>query len=133
MSSGSSGRAAPVDASFVGLFCAQLQVLRALNSIFVFVWSRDESEVYLSGLGTVGMEIFEQVPRVDAVVVPAAGQYGLLAATAAAIKHLNPQITVIVSVHTWRCKSPLEALLPSLQMFVHLLLPKIPDRCVLLE
>uniref|UniRef100_A0A674NGT7 L-serine deaminase n=1 Tax=Takifugu rubripes TaxID=31033 RepID=A0A674NGT7_TAKRU len=55
----------------------------------------DESEVYLAGLGTVGMEIVEQVPKVDAVVVPAAGQYGLLAGTAAAIKHLNSQITVI--------------------------------------
>lgn len=59
--------------------------------------SRDENEAYLAGLGTVGMEIFEQVPKVDAVVLPAAGQYGLLAGTAAAIKHLNSQTTVIVS------------------------------------
>lgn len=58
---------------------------------------RDESEPYLAGLGTVGMEIFEQVSKADAVVLPAAGQYGLLAGTAAAIKHLNSQITVIVS------------------------------------
>lgn len=62
------------------------------------MWSRDESEAYLAGLGTVGMEILEQMPKVEAVVVPAAGQYGLLAGTAAAIKHLNPQIAVIVSV-----------------------------------
>uniref|UniRef100_A0A3Q4AZY6 L-serine deaminase n=1 Tax=Mola mola TaxID=94237 RepID=A0A3Q4AZY6_MOLML len=55
----------------------------------------DESEAYLAGLGTVGMEIFEQVPRLDAVVVPAAGHYGLLAGTAAAIKHLNSQVLVI--------------------------------------
>ncbi|XP_028325356.1 uncharacterized protein LOC114477295 [Gouania willdenowi] len=55
----------------------------------------DESPAYLAGLGTVGMEIFEQVPKLDAVVVPAAGQYGLLAATAAAIKHLNPHVSVI--------------------------------------
>lgn len=59
--------------------------------------SRDESEVYLAGLGTVGMEINEQVSKLDAVVVPAAGQYCLLAGTAAAIKHLNSQIQVIVS------------------------------------
>lgn len=59
--------------------------------------SRDESEAYLAGLGTVGMEVFEQVPKLDAVVVPAAGQYGLLASTAAAIKHLNSRILVIVS------------------------------------
>lgn len=58
---------------------------------------RDESAAYLAGLGTVGMEIYEQVPKLDAVVVPAAGQYGLLAGTAAAIKHLNSRILVIVS------------------------------------
>uniref|UniRef100_A0A667ZU59 L-serine deaminase n=1 Tax=Myripristis murdjan TaxID=586833 RepID=A0A667ZU59_9TELE len=55
----------------------------------------DESAAYLAGLGTVGMEIFEQVPKLDAVVVPAGGQYGLLAGTAAAIKHLNSRILVI--------------------------------------
>ncbi|XP_037637276.1 L-threo-3-hydroxyaspartate ammonia-lyase isoform X1 [Sebastes umbrosus] len=55
----------------------------------------DESPAYLAGLGTVGMEIYEQVSKLDAVVVPAAGQYGLLAGTAVAIKHLNPQILVI--------------------------------------
>ncbi|KAI3362958.1 hypothetical protein L3Q82_011628 [Scortum barcoo] len=55
----------------------------------------DESAAYLAGLGTVGMEIYEQVSKLDAVVVPAAGQYGLLAGTAAAIKHLNSRILVI--------------------------------------
>lgn len=71
--------------------------------------SRGESEAYLAGLGTVGMEIFEQVPKVDAVVLPAAGQYGLLAGTAAAIKHLNSQITVIVSADSRRSSCPLDA------------------------
>ncbi|XP_077470032.1 L-threonine ammonia-lyase [Stigmatopora argus] len=55
----------------------------------------DESATYLAGLGTVGMEIYEQVPKLDAVLVPAAGQYGLLAGTAAAIKHLSSHILVI--------------------------------------
>uniref|UniRef100_A0A3Q2XL47 L-serine deaminase n=1 Tax=Hippocampus comes TaxID=109280 RepID=A0A3Q2XL47_HIPCM len=55
----------------------------------------DESATYLAGLGTVGMEIYEQVSKLDAVVVPAAGQYGLLAGTAAAIKHLNSHVLVI--------------------------------------
>nr|XP_033468650.1 L-threo-3-hydroxyaspartate ammonia-lyase [Epinephelus lanceolatus] len=55
----------------------------------------DESAAYLAGLGTVGMEIYEQVPKLDAVVIPAAGQYGLLAGTAAAIKHLDSRILVI--------------------------------------
>lgn len=67
--------------------------------------SRDESEAYLAGLGTVGMEVLEQVPKLDAVVVPAAGQYGLLASTAAAIKHLNSRILVIVSGTRQRVKT----------------------------
>lgn len=54
--------------------------------------------MYLAGLGTVGIEIYEQVPKLDAVIIPAGGQCGLLAGTAAAIKHLNPNIAVIVSV-----------------------------------
>lgn len=61
--------------------------------------SRDENAAYLAGLGTVGMEIYEQVPKLEAVVIPAAGQYGLLAGTAAAIKHLDSHILVIVSRH----------------------------------
>ncbi|TNN72389.1 L-threonine ammonia-lyase [Liparis tanakae] len=55
----------------------------------------DENAAYLAGLGTVGMEIHEQLPKLDAVVVPAAGQYALLAGVAAAIKHLHPQVLVI--------------------------------------
>ncbi|XP_051503842.1 L-threonine ammonia-lyase-like isoform X2 [Myxocyprinus asiaticus] len=55
----------------------------------------EDSAVYLAGLGTVGMEICEQVPKLDAVIVPAGGHCGLLAGTAAAIKHLNPRISVI--------------------------------------
>ncbi|XP_024280814.1 L-threonine ammonia-lyase isoform X2 [Oncorhynchus tshawytscha] len=55
----------------------------------------DDSAVYLAGLGTVGMEIYEQVPKLDAVIVPAGGQCSLLVGTAAAIKHLNSRITVI--------------------------------------
>ncbi|XP_067278144.1 L-threonine ammonia-lyase [Pseudorasbora parva] len=55
----------------------------------------DDSAVYLAGLGTVGLEIYEQVPKMDAVIVPAGGHCGLLAGIAAAIKHLNPRIAVI--------------------------------------
>lgn len=67
----------------------------------VLLFSRDESESYLAGLGTVGMEVLDQVPKLDAVVVPAAGQYGLLVSTAAAIKHLNSRVLVIVSRTMW--------------------------------
>ncbi|XP_005048214.2 PREDICTED: L-threonine ammonia-lyase-like [Ficedula albicollis] len=55
----------------------------------------EDSAVYLSGLGTVGLEMYEQVPKLDAVVFPAGGHCGLLAGSAAALKHLNPHISVI--------------------------------------
>ncbi|XP_027030644.1 L-threonine ammonia-lyase [Tachysurus fulvidraco] len=55
----------------------------------------DDSVVYLAGLGTLGKELHEQVPKLDAVIVPAGGQSGVLVGTAAAIKHLNPRISVI--------------------------------------
>ncbi|KAL2083556.1 hypothetical protein ACEWY4_021329 [Coilia grayii] len=55
----------------------------------------DDSAEYLAGLGTVGMDIYEQVPKLDAVIIPACGICGLLASTAVAIKHLNPSISVI--------------------------------------
>lgn len=44
-----------------------------------------------------GLEVYEQVPKLDAVIFPAGGHCGLLAGSAAALKHLNPNISVIVS------------------------------------
>ncbi|NXN98496.1 SRR racemase, partial [Rhinopomastus cyanomelas] len=55
----------------------------------------EDSAVYLSGLGTVGLEVYEQVPNLEAVIFPAGGHCGLLAGSAAALKHLNPHISVI--------------------------------------
>ncbi|XP_066477966.1 L-threonine ammonia-lyase-like isoform X2 [Tiliqua scincoides] len=54
-----------------------------------------DSDVYLSGLGTMGLEIYEQVPKLDAVIFPAGTHCGLLAGSAAVLKHLNPHISVI--------------------------------------
>ncbi|XP_053548072.1 L-threonine ammonia-lyase-like isoform X2 [Bombina bombina] len=55
----------------------------------------EDSAGYLAGLGTVGLEIYEQVPSLDAVILPAGGHCGLLAGSAAALKHLNSKICVI--------------------------------------
>lgn len=48
----------------------------------------------ISGQGTMGLEILEQVPDVDAVVIPVGGA-GLIAGVALAIKSLNPNIQII--------------------------------------
>lgn len=47
----------------------------------------------IAGAGTLGMEIVEQVPEVEAVVIPVGGA-GLIAGTALAIKSLRPDVKV---------------------------------------
>ena len=48
----------------------------------------------IAGQGTIGLEIVEQQPDVDAVIVPIGGG-GLIAGIAMAIKEMNPKIKVI--------------------------------------
>jgi threonine dehydratase len=48
----------------------------------------------IAGQGTMGLEIVEQVPSLDAVIVPVGGG-GLLAGVALAIKSLRPQVRII--------------------------------------
>ncbi|KOB70557.1 Uncharacterized protein OBRU01_15002 [Operophtera brumata] len=62
----------------------------------------------MAGQGTVGLEIIEQVPDVDAVLVPVGGG-GLLAGVATAIKHLKPNV-LIYGVETEKCPSMREAM-----------------------
>lgn len=49
----------------------------------------------LAGQGTMGLEIVEQVPDVDACIIPVGGG-GLIAGTALAIKSLYPNVQIIV-------------------------------------
>ena len=48
----------------------------------------------LAGQGTMGLEILDQVPDVDAVVIPVGGG-GLIAGTAMAIKTMKPDVLII--------------------------------------
>ena len=48
----------------------------------------------ISGQGTMGLEIVEQVPEFDAVIIPVGGA-GLLAGVSLAIKTLRPKVTVV--------------------------------------
>lgn len=50
----------------------------------------------IAGQGTLGLEIVEQVPDIDAIVVPTGGG-GLLAGVSVAVKTLYPHIKIIVS------------------------------------
>ncbi|KJH40584.1 pyridoxal-phosphate dependent protein [Dictyocaulus viviparus] len=49
----------------------------------------------LAGQGTIGLEILEQVPDVDAIIVPVGGG-GLVAGIAVAVKTLKPEVKIIV-------------------------------------
>ncbi len=48
----------------------------------------------IAGAGTMGLEIIEQVPDVEAVIIPVGGA-GLIAGAALAIKTLKPSVLVI--------------------------------------
>jgi threonine dehydratase len=58
-----------------------------------FVHPFDQREV-MAGTGTVGLEILEQVPDVDVIVVPVGGG-GLLAGIAAAVRQRRPDVRLI--------------------------------------
>lgn len=59
----------------------------------VFVHAFDDEEVVL-GQGTVGIEVVEDVPDLDAVVVPIGGG-GLIAGVALAVRALAPRVRIV--------------------------------------
>ena len=52
-----------------------------------------DDELVIAGQGTIGLEILDQLPDVEAVIVPVGGG-GLIAGVACAIKSLNPNVKV---------------------------------------
>lgn len=59
---------------------------------YTFVHPFDDNDV-IAGQGTIGLELLEQLPDLDAVIVPIGGG-GLISGVAFAIKHLNPNVKV---------------------------------------
>jgi threonine dehydratase len=71
-----------------------------------FLHAFDDPAV-MAGQGTIGLELLEQIPQIEAVVVPIGGG-GLISGIACAIKETNPAIR-IVGVQTARLPSMLAA------------------------
>ena len=71
-----------------------------------FLHPFDDAAV-INGQGTIGLELLEQIPELEAVVVPIGGG-GLIGGVACAIKETNPKIRVI-GVQTERLPSMLRA------------------------
>ena len=60
---------------------------------YTYVHGYDDPAI-IAGQGTMGLEIVEQVPDVEAIVIPVGGA-GLLAGVALAVKTLRPEVKII--------------------------------------
>ena len=71
------------------IFAVDLAVKEGLTYVHGF-----DDPAVIAGQGTMGLEILEQVPDVEAIVVPVGGA-GLIAGVALAVKSLNPDVKII--------------------------------------
>jgi threonine dehydratase len=69
--------------------CVELQASRKLTLVHAF-----NDSVIMAGQGTLGLEIMEDLPDVDVVIVPVGGG-GLISGVATAVKALRPKTRVV--------------------------------------
>ncbi|CAH0400541.1 unnamed protein product [Chilo suppressalis] len=62
----------------------------------------------IAGAGTIGIEILEQLPQIDAILVPVGGG-GLIAGIAAIVKHIKPEV-LIYGIEPVKCCSFFKAM-----------------------
>ena len=67
------------------------RLARELGRILVHPF---EDEAVIAGQGTLGIEVVEQSPDLDTLIVPVGGG-GLLAGTATAVRALRPEVTIV--------------------------------------
>ncbi|AYA78465.1 threonine ammonia-lyase [Bacillus sp. Y1] len=85
-------------------FALELNEKRGATFIHAF-----DDEAVITGQGTVGLEILDQLPEVEAVICPVGGG-GLIAGVAMAVKEKNPNIAVY-GVQTMACPSMKQSLM----------------------
>lgn len=77
--------------TFDDAFNAAVEYQHKTGATFVHPFNHKD---IIAGQGTVGLEIFEQLEKIDAVLVPIGGG-GLIAGIAIALKQMNPAIRII--------------------------------------
>lgn len=77
--------------SFDDAFIGSQEYTKEHNATYIHPFN---DPLIIAGQGTIGLEVYEQMPDVDAVIVPIGGG-GLIAGIAMAIKEMNPKVKVI--------------------------------------
>jgi threonine dehydratase len=72
---------------------AEHAALLARETSAVYIHPFDDAEV-MAGQGTIALELVEQLPELDAVVVPVGGG-GLISGIAATLRHAKPDVKII--------------------------------------
>jgi threonine dehydratase len=83
-----------------------LELKEKMGATFIHAF---DDEAVITGQGTVGLEILDQLPDVEAIICPVGGG-GLIAGVAMAVKEKNPNISVY-GVQTLACPSMKQSLL----------------------
>ncbi|MBE6030941.1 MAG: threonine ammonia-lyase [Clostridiales bacterium] len=79
-----------VPGAYDDAYAKAVELQKETGATFVHPYNDD---LVIAGQGTIGLEILEQMPDVDAVIVPIGGG-GLLAGVACAIKGMKPDVKV---------------------------------------
>lgn len=79
-----------VEGAYDDAYQKALELQKSSGATFIHPFDDD---MVIAGQGTIGLEILEQLPDVDAVIVPIGGG-GLISGVAYAIKNLNPNIKI---------------------------------------
>ncbi|MBE6335071.1 MAG: threonine ammonia-lyase [Lentimicrobiaceae bacterium] len=77
--------------SFDDAFAGSQEYAKEHNATYIHPFN---DPLIIAGQGTIGLEVYEQIPDVDAIIVPIGGG-GLIAGIAMAIKEMNPKVKVI--------------------------------------
>lgn len=79
-----------VEGTYDDAYKKAVEIQRESGATFIHPF---DDEMVIAGQGTIGLEIVEALPDVDAIVVPVGGG-GLISGVAFAVKSLNPNIKV---------------------------------------